>query len=553
MQPRITPEVGAGTPSFLMATPVLGLLALPVLALILATSPADLAAGVRHPLFAPAFRLSALTTAIALVVILAGGTPLAWWLATARAGPTRAVELLMRLPIVIPPAVVGIGLLGAFGRYGVFGPLFRTLGLQVPFSPVAVILAQVVVAAPFSVQAATSAFRRVDADLLIVARTLGQRPAGAFLRVALPLALPGLLGGASLAWARALGEFGATLLFAGNLPGVTQTLPLAIYTALDSDVRVAQALSLALAALGLALLLALRALAALWTRRRTERSGAVTSAPVPRARHPRRPAPGLRPATDWQVRLSARLGAFEMDVDLRGGRAPVALIGPNGAGKTTLLRMIAGVHQPGSGLIRIGDEALYDSERALARSPEERRVAYLPQGFGLFPHLNVTDNVAFALLAARPRPPRADRRRAAVDLLEGMDAAHLAVRRPATLSGGERQRVALIRALLVDPLLLLLDEPLSSLDAQARQTLRAHLADHLAERARPAIVVTHDARDVLALNADVYAIENGRIVQHGPAERIAADPATPFLAEFFAGGTAAPSPFAPSVRDSADA
>ena len=546
MRPRTTPDVGAGTAPFLLAVPMLGLLVLPVLALMLATTPADLAAGLRHPLFASALWLSARTSIVALVVILVAGTPLAWWLAAARAGPTRAVELLMRLPIVIPPAVVGIGLLAAFGRSGVFGPLLEALGLQVPFSAAAVVLAQVVVAAPFYVQSAASAFRRVDADLLIVARTLGQRPAGAFLRVALPLAMPGMIGGASLAWARALGEFGATLLFAGNLPGVTQTMPLAIYTALESDVRVARALSLALAVLGLALLLALRMLPEIRTRRRGESSAeraAGAASPTPaQERRPGRPAPPARDAADWQVRFTAHLGSFELDVDLRGGKAPVAVIGPNGAGKTTLLRLIAGVHRPESGLIRVGDKVLYDSERAIVRSLEERRVAYVPQGFGLFPHLSVTDNVAFALHAARPRLSRADRRRAAADLLAGMDAAHLLERRPATLSGGEQQRVALTRALLVDPLLLLLDEPLSSLDAQARQTLRAHLAEHLAGRARPAIVVSHDARDVLALNADVYAIEDGRIVQHGPAERIAADPATPFLAEFFAGGAEAPSP-----------
>ena len=530
--------MGAGTAPFLLAVPMLGLLVLPVLALVLATSPADLAAGLRHPLFAPALWLSARTSVIALFVVLAAGTPLAWWLAAARAGPTRAVELLMRLPIVIPPAVVGIGLLATFGRSGVLGPLLQALGLQVPFSAAAVVLAQVVVAAPFYVQSAAAAFRRVDADLLIVARTLGQRPAGAFLHVTLPLAMPGLIGGASLAWARALGEFGATLLFAGNLPGVTQTMPLAIYTALESDVRVARSLSLALAVLGLGLLLALRLLPEIWTRRRraarAQPAAAAASATPRPERRPGRPEAAAEDAADWQVRISARLGAFQLDIDLHGGAAPIALIGPNGAGKTTLLRLIAGAHRPDAGLIRVGGEVLYDSERSLIRSPEERRVAYVPQGFGLFPHLSVADNVAFALHAAHPRPLRAERRRAAAELLAGMGAAHLLDRLPESLSGGERQRVALTRALLVDPLLLLLDEPLSSLDAQARQTLRTHLADHLAKRARPAVVVSHDARDVLAMNADVYAIEDGRIVQHGPAARIAADPATPFLAEFFA-------------------
>ena len=238
---------------------MLGLLVVPLVALTLASSPREVAAGVADPLFAPALWLSARTTIVSLAVVVLGGTPLAWWLAVAPRRRARAVELIVDLPIVVPPAVVGIALLLTFGRSGLLGAPLTALGIQIPFTTIAVVLAQVVVSAPFYVQAAAAAFRRVDPDLLIVARSLGQRPRGAFFGVALPLALPGLMGGAALAWARALGEFGATLLFAGNLPGITQTMPLAIYAALEVDVRVAVALSLALAAVSVLLLLALRA------------------------------------------------------------------------------------------------------------------------------------------------------------------------------------------------------------------------------------------------------------------------------------------------------
>jgi molybdate transport system permease protein len=249
----------ARTPIVLLAAaPVLALLVLPLIALLVASSPADLVAGMGSPLFAPALWLSARTTVASLVVVALCGTPLAWWLATGSGRAARVVEALVDLPIVIPPAVVGIALLETFGRSGLFGPVLVGLGIQIPFTTLAVVLAQVVVSAPFYVQAAAAAFRRVDPDLLIVARTLGQSQHGAFLRVAVPIALPGLIGGAVLAWARALGEFGATLLFAGNLPGTTQTMPLAIYMALESDVRVAVALSLVLAAVSVFLLLALR-------------------------------------------------------------------------------------------------------------------------------------------------------------------------------------------------------------------------------------------------------------------------------------------------------
>ncbi len=244
--------------SLLMALPLLGLLVLPVIALAVAASPEQLSAGLRHPDFGPALWLSARTTTLSLALVVLGGTPLAWWLASARPRWAHFVEVLVDLPLVIPPAVLGIALLATFGRSGLLGPLLSASGLQIPFTTKAVVLAQVTVSAPFYVQSAAAAFRRVDPDLMLVARSLGQSPMGAFSRVALPLALPGLASGAALAWARALGEFGATLLFAGNLPGVTQTMPLAIVAALESDLDLALALALILAAIAVFLLLGLR-------------------------------------------------------------------------------------------------------------------------------------------------------------------------------------------------------------------------------------------------------------------------------------------------------
>jgi molybdate transport system permease protein len=239
-------------------------LALPLAALFLSASVADLRAGASSPLFAPALWLSLRTTAISLLLTVLGGLPLAWWLASSTSRAARVVELVVDLPIVIPPAVIGVALLQTFGRRGLLGPALGGVGISLPFTEAAVLLAQVVVSAPFFVQAAANAFRKVEVDLLIVARTLGASPAAAFFRVAVPVALPGLVVGASLAWARALGEFGATLLFAGNMPGRTQTMPLAIVTALESDVRVAVVFSLVLAALGSVLLLTLRLVPAVW-------------------------------------------------------------------------------------------------------------------------------------------------------------------------------------------------------------------------------------------------------------------------------------------------
>lgn len=250
---------GSRWPLFLVAAPMLCLLILPIIALLVASSPADLVAGMQHSLFLPALWVSLHTTVISLLITVVAGTPLAWWLAVTPGRRRRLVELFVDLPVVLPPAVVGIALLHTFGLSGLLGESLQAIGIQVPFTTVAVVLAQVLVACPFYIQSAAAAFRRVDRDLLIVARSLGQSSSGAFFRVVVPVAFPGLLGGIALAWARAIGEFGATLLFAGNLSGTTQTMPLAIYTALESDVRTALALSIVLAGVAVLLILLLRA------------------------------------------------------------------------------------------------------------------------------------------------------------------------------------------------------------------------------------------------------------------------------------------------------
>ena len=238
---------------------------------------------------------------------------------------------------------------------------------------------------------------------------------------------------------------------------------------------------------------------------------------------------------DWSVRVEARPGGFHLDACIEGDAAPVAVIGPNGSGKTTLLRVIAGACRADRGRIRVGDRVLFDSRAGVFLAPEDRRVGYVPQGYGLFPHLTVLDNVAFGLAAGPARASRADRHRIAAGILDEIDCGHLARRYPAMLSGGEKQRVALARALLPAPEMLLLDEPLAAMDVAARRGLRGYLARHLARRRQPAIVVTHDPRDVHALSPPaVYALERGKVVQSGPPDRLAAEPATDFVAEFFA-------------------
>jgi molybdate transport system permease protein len=244
----------------LAITLCLALIGLPVLALLLRVPPRTLVARLGDPLVLGAIRLSLVTSLAAGALIVLLGTPVAWLLATREFRGKPILEAVIDLPMVLPPTVAGVGLLLAFGRTGLMGRALGAFGITVPFTTAAVVLAEAFVALPFFVGAATAGFRGVESRFLDAAATLRSSPGRAFFHVMLPLALPSVLAGATMSWARALGEFGATITFAGNLPGVTQTMPLAVYIALETDLEAAVALSVLLVLLSLTVLVAVRAL-----------------------------------------------------------------------------------------------------------------------------------------------------------------------------------------------------------------------------------------------------------------------------------------------------
>ena len=213
----------------LASAALLAFILLPVLAIFLQVPPGTLVGQMHSTLALEALAVSLRTSLTALAAVLILGTPAAYVLARAKSRWAIALTTILELPLVLPPAVAGIALLVAFGRAGLLGGALRFFGIEIPFTPLAVVMAQAFVAMPFYVRQAIAAFGAVDPQLISASRTLGAGPGRTFARVALPLARSGLSAGAALAWARALGEFGATILFAGSLRGVTQTLPLAIY------------------------------------------------------------------------------------------------------------------------------------------------------------------------------------------------------------------------------------------------------------------------------------------------------------------------------------
>lgn len=233
-----------------------------------------------------------------------------------------------------------------------------------------------------------------------------------------------------------------------------------------------------------------------------------------------------------EARLELGLGDFSLDVDLHADADVVALIGPNGSGKTSILRAIAGLETCTRARVVLDGVTVADTEAGIDLAPEARRLGYVPQGYGLFPHLNVTDNVAFGLSFASPPLDRGERVDRAMGVLRELDCDHLAGRGPRELSGGEQQRVALARALVIEPQALLLDEPIAALDAITSKRVRAVLAARLRAFAHPTIVTTHDVRDVESLGAHVVAVEHGRVTQEGTLAEIRTRPASDFVAAF---------------------
>jgi molybdate transport system permease protein len=245
---------------WILSLPLIAFLLLPLAALLLRLSPAMLLTHLFQPQVAQAIALSMATTTMTLLITLLIGTPVGYLLARTKFRGKQIVDTLIDLPMVLPPAVAGIALLLAFGRRGLFGQYFDDLGIHIAFTQIAVVMAQLFVAAPFYVKAATAGFAGIDPELEQAAALDGADGWQVFRLITIPLAWTALLGGAVMTWARALGEFGATIIFAGNFPGRTQTMPLAIYLGFELDLNIALTLAIILLAASFLVLLIVKGL-----------------------------------------------------------------------------------------------------------------------------------------------------------------------------------------------------------------------------------------------------------------------------------------------------
>ncbi|GAA1369729.1 ABC transporter permease [Streptomyces beijiangensis] len=501
-------------------------LLMPLIGILARTTWGDLGTHLSSPGVTEALRLSLVVSFWALGLSLVLGVPLAWLLARVDFPGKTLVRSLVLLPMVLPPTVGGVALLLGFGRRGLLGPwLENTFGITLPFSTSGAVVAATFVAMPFLVISLEGALAGLRPSYEETASSLGASPLRVFFTVTLPMVAPGLAAGAALTWARALGEFGATITFAGNLPGSTQTLPLQVYLLLQDSPEAATSVSLLLLAIAMAVLIALRGR---WTggsadrvpdknRPADEADEAATNAddftPFATTAPP-------SPKELWP--LHAEVSGFNrLTLDADPGTT-IAVVGPNGAGKTTLLRALLGLTPRAHAELRLG------SADVTALPPHRRGVAWVPQDGALFPHLTALANTSYGLRAQGAG--RAEARREALRWLERLGVGHLADRKPGQLSGGQAQRVALARALAARPRLLLLDEPLAALDQTTRAHVRHTLRTHLAGFGGVCLIVTHDPVEAVSLADRVLVLDEGRTLQYAAPAEVSRHPRSPWVA-----------------------
>ena len=477
--------------------------------------------------------LSLRSASLAVVLVAPLGFVCARRLQQLRGWQRGLAELAVLSPLVLPPTVVGFILLQLLGRYGPIGELLNRFGIEIVFSWQATVLSSVVAAFPLMVRSAQAALEQIDGALPQVARSLGASEARILVQIILPLAMPGLVAGISLSFARALGEFGTSLMLAGNIPGQTQTLPLAIFAAVEAG-QTGQAwfwtlLVLLLNGLCLLVMQVLETGAGrrqpgrnlLWGLGRRLGRGAWrvrrwASPPGHQDSNSISPQAGAKIPFLLKVDLDHQLGPFGLNLAFSSSSPRLAILGASGAGKSQLLRCLAGLETPKRGRIELNGQVLFDSERQINLPLQRRRIGLVVQHYALFPHLNVAENVGFGLATL----PSEQRRERVKQQLERVGLGDLAHRYPGELSGGQQQRIALARALAREPALLLLDEPFSAQDTYLRRQLQQQLADLLQDCQVPALLVTHDLEEAYRLSDELLVMDQGRLLAHGPNHQV---------------------------------
>ena len=474
--------------------------------------------------------ISAKTSAAATALAFVFGIAAAHVMSRYRGRWRGFIDGLLALPLVLPPTVIGFFLLLLLGRRSLIGQVLEKIGIAIAFSWPATVIAATVVAFPLMYRTVLGAFEQVGPNLLGAARTLGASEWRVFRRILLPLAWPGVMAGTVLAFARALGEFGATLMLAGNIPGRTQTMPIAIFFAAEGgDMRRALVWVALIVAVSLVTIAALN----YWTdyqrsSRRTAPASLVGSDPVaiPIPLSSTAQAGLGHTGSRLEVNVEKITDRFHLRAALVTGEGPLGLLGSSGSGKSMTLRCIAGLDKPDRGRVVLNGRVLFDAG-GICLKASERRIGVVFQDYALFPHMTVAANIGFSL----DRYPNAEQRRRVAYWAGVAHIGSLLDRYPGELSGGQRQRVALARALAMEPDALLLDEPFSALDPHLRRQMEEQLRAVLSQYRGAVVFVSHDLNEAFRLCRELVVLFNGAVVASGPKRELFDNPRTLALAQ----------------------
>ncbi|CCI25536.1 molybdate ABC transporter permease subunit [Microcystis aeruginosa] len=488
------------------------------------------------PDFSPLW-ISLKTATIALIIIFFLGIAAAYWMLGYRGRWKSLIEAVFVAPLILPPTVLGFILLLLFGKNGPLGQLLDLFNFRIVFTWYAAVITATVVAFPLMYKTTLGAFEQVDANLLQVARTLGASEGKIFWRVLLPLSFPGVLAGLTLAFARALGEFGATLMLAGNIPGQTQTIPMAIFFAVEAgEMTEAWIWVFIIILISLSGIIAVN----LWQSQRKQQLGRPGES-KPNEMEDWLPSwegrdfalleaenQHYRDKIGLFVDIEKHLPGFNLSVTFNCQNQPLGLLGASGSGKSLILRSLAGVETPSRGRIVLNGRILFDSEKGINLPSRQRRIGFVVQNYALFPHLTVAENIAFGLSKNLSKKVI---KQQIVNQLELVQLPGMENRYPHQLSGGQQQRVAIARALASRPEALLLDEPFSALDTHLRAQLERQMIKTLSNYDGVTIFVTHNMDEAYRICENLLVMEKGRAIANNSKQKIFERPDSVSLAK----------------------
>ena len=465
--------------------------------------------------------ISLKTAITATVITFVLGIFAARWMLSYQGKAKSLIEGLFTAPLVLPPTVVGFILLLLLGKNGFLGQILGWFGIKVVFSWFATVIAATVVSFPLMYKTALAAFKQIDRDLIAAARTLGASEIKIFTHIMLPLAKPGIISGTLLSFARALGEFGATLMLAGSIPGKTQTMAIAIFLAAEGG-----AMEWALFLVVVMLLISLGVITTLnyWSERKAYSISRAHQLRLGKLVNFTNTVTNQQAFSSLEtnkielfVDIQKQLTDFCLDISFSTDVQPLGILGASGAGKSTILRCIAGLETPDRGKIVLNGRVLFDSEQKINLAPRDRACGFLWQNYALFPHLTVAENIAFGMSGKKSSRVI---KQAIEQQLVAVELSGMGDRYPGELSGGQQQRVALARLRGSNPAIMLLDEPFSALDTYLRHKQEKLLRQNLVDYAGVTLFITHNLEEVYRICPNLLVIDRGKAITHGTKQDI---------------------------------